>query len=542
MARHEILPWLILQLRLWWRGEHRRMTRHLRAEPAIVRAQIDEVVKQIEQTAPVNCAAALVVAYLFLDSGHAALFVCCAGLIASTLGGLVTLPRTRLGRVRYADINAEWRAVHVYAFVTGVVWSGIMGVPLLTAGEDARMYLFCTLVAAMCMGGLILTILPLAALAYTAMLGATLAFALWMQPIEVPAAMYFADALLILMLSRVFFDLTNLFVDQLQTTAELGRVEEQRRRTEREELERRAAERLAVEAERESARRQEQQRHREELLRLGEEFEASVVAVVSSLGEAVGKLQDSSATLHQIGREASTKASAASTRATSASEAVASVAAASEQMVAAVHQVSARVAEQVAASETARNSAEETRRALNELAASAGDIASVATLIQEIAANTNLLALNATIEAARAGDAGRGFAVVAQEVKTLATQTGSAIARIGATAAAIQDRVSGALAAVERAGAQVDAVTEGAAAIAEAVDQQRAASDHIGRNAAAAADDAQDVHTNITQLADRSRQTDTMTELMTGLATRLDDQSRSLTRASRAFLDRLRAA
>lgn len=542
MARRALLPWLMLKLRLWWRGEHRRMTRHLHVEPAIVRAQIDEVVKQIEQTAPINCAAALVVAYLFAGSGKAALFISCAGLVASTLAGLVVLPRTRLGRVRYADVSAEWRAVHIYALVTGLVWSGIMGVPLLTASEDARMYLFCTLVAAMCMGGLILTMLPLAALAYTGMLGATLALALWMQPVPVPLAMYFADALLVLMLSRVFFDLTNLFVGQLESAAELGQVEERRRRIEREELERRSAERSALESEREATRLQAQERHRADLLRLGQEFEASVVAVVHSLGEAVGKLQDSSATLHQIGRESSAKASAASDRATSASEAVASVAAASEQMVAAVDHVSARVAEQVAASETARASAEETRRALNELAASAGDIASVATLIQDIAANTNLLALNATIEAARAGEAGRGFAVVAQEVKTLATQTGSAIARIGSTAAAIQGRVAGALAAVERAGVQVDAVSEGAAAIAQAVTQQRAASDHIGRNAAAAADDAQDVHANIARLAERAHQTDTMTELMRGLADRLDDQSRSLTEASRAFLDRLRAA
>jgi methyl-accepting chemotaxis protein len=542
MARRELLPWLILNLRLWWRGEHRRMTRHLRAEPAIVRAQIDEVVKQIEQTAPVNCAAALVVAYLFAGSGHAALFISCVGLVASTLAGLVVLPRTRWGRITYPNVSSEWWAVHAYALVTGLVWSGIMGVPLLTAGEDARMYLFCTLVAAMCMGGLILTMLPLAALSYTIMLGATLALALWMQPVAVPTAMYFADALLILMLSRVFFDLTNLFVGQLESAAELGRVEEQRRRTEREDLERRASERLALQSEREAARAQEQERHRAELLRLGQEFEASVVAVVRSLGEAVGKLQDSSVTLHQIGREASAKASAASDRATSASEAVASVAAASEQMVAAVGHVSARVSQQVAASETARASAEETRRALGELAVSAEDIASVATLIQDIAANTNLLALNATIEAARAGEAGRGFAVVAQEVKTLANQTGSAIARIGDTVAAIQSRVAVALAAVERAGTQVDAVTEGAAAIAQAVTQQRAASDHIGRNASAAADDAQDVHANIAQLAARARQTDTMTELMAGLATRLDTQSRTLADASRAFLDRLRAA
>ncbi|WP_249055081.1 methyl-accepting chemotaxis protein [Sphingomonas insulae] len=56
-------------------------------------------------------------------------------------------------------------------------------------------------------------------------------------------------------------------------------------------------------------------------------------------------------------------------------------------------------------------------------------------LIQGIAAQTNLLALNASIEAARAGEVGRGFAVVANEVKTLASQTGTAAKDVAARVA-----------------------------------------------------------------------------------------------------------
>jgi methyl-accepting chemotaxis protein len=98
------------------------------------------------------------------------------------------------------------------------------------------------------------------------------------------------------------------------------------------------------------------------------------------------------------------------------------------------------------------------------------------------------------------------------------------------------------LSAVDRAAAQVDTVGERAEAIAEAVTQQRQASDHIGRNAGDAASDAEDVQANIARLADRVRETDTLTDGMRELADTLDGQSRALADASRDFLARLRAA
>jgi methyl-accepting chemotaxis protein/tetrahydromethanopterin S-methyltransferase subunit F len=543
MSARTYLTSLLLRTRLAVRTERRRVTRSFQVTPAIVDAQVREVAKQLRQAVPINILSAVMLAWIFIDVEHnVPLLASCAALFALTVSSLFYLPHMPFCRVRHHSPVQQRRVLHLYSFVTGLVWSVMMVVPLLTAGEGDRIYLFSIMVAAMCVGGLILAMLPLAGLLYSGTMGIAVAFAFAMQPIHIPAAVYFGTLVYVFMLARVFFDLANLFVGQLTSSEELRRAEQAERQRQRQELERRAAEQRALEAEREQARAAEQERHREELLRLGTQFEASVLAVVRSLGDAVGQLQDSSGTLHEIGREASAKAVTVSDRATSASHAVASVAAASEQMVAAVGHVSARVTEQVESSGTARRSAEETRLALNELAASADDIASVATLIQDIAANTNLLALNATIEAARAGDAGRGFAVVAQEVKSLATQTGTAIARIGAAAVAIRSRVAGALDAVERSSAQVDSVREGAAAIAEAVTQQRLASDHIGRNAAAAAEDAEDVHANIAQLADRARQTDNLTELMRSLASTLDGQSRTLTAAAGDFLTRLRAA
>ncbi len=63
------------------------------------------------------------------------------------------------------------------------------------------------------------------------------------------------------------------------------------------------------------------------------------------------------------------------------------------------------------------------------LAESMSGLRNVLRVIDNIAGQTNLLALNATIEAARAGEAGRGFSVVASEVKKLASDTKSTLAR-----------------------------------------------------------------------------------------------------------------
>lgn len=65
----------------------------------------------------------------------------------------------------------------------------------------------------------------------------------------------------------------------------------------------------------------------------------------------------------------------------------------------------------------------------------------LADAILQIISQTNLLALNAAIEASRAGEAGKGFAVVAEEIRTLAEDSKSTVAKIQSVARGVIESV-----------------------------------------------------------------------------------------------------
>jgi methyl-accepting chemotaxis protein len=158
------------------------------------------------------------------------------------------------------------------------------------------------------------------------------------------------------------------------------------------------------------------------------------------------------------------------------------VAAASQQLSASISEIGRQASESARGSTEAMRQAESVVAKVEELRHASTEIGNVVKLINTIAGQTNLLALNATIEAARAGEAGRGFAVVAGEVKALAEQTAKATSDIAHQVASIQAATNGAAEAIQEISGTIRGVNETAVAIATAVEQQGAATQEIARS------------------------------------------------------------
>lgn len=75
--------------------------------------------------------------------------------------------------------------------------------------------------------------------------------------------------------------------------------------------------------------------------------------------------------------------------------------------------------------ETASSNAKSIAELFAELRDKTSNIAGITGSIQDVSDRTGVLAINASIEAARAGAVGKGFRIIANEVRALATQTGS---------------------------------------------------------------------------------------------------------------------
>ena len=248
-----------------------------------------------------------------------------------------------------------------------------------------------------------------------------------------------------------------------------------------------------------------------------------IIGGVATLSSSSGELAAVSKQLTSSARDTSSRASTVAAAAEEMSANFHSVSAAMEQsssnvqMVAtAAEQMTATVSEIAQSTDKARaiaaSAVQQSQLATEKMGAlgeSATKIGRVTQMINEISEQTNLLALNATIEAARAGDAGKGFAVVANEIKELARQTAAATGDIREQIEGMQTTTATTVTDIESISRIIAEISEVITGIATAVEEQSVTSNDIAGNISQASMGITEVNQNVAQassvVADISR-------------------------------------
>jgi len=277
------------------------------------------------------------------------------------------------------------------------------------------------------------------------------------------------------------------------------------------------------------------------MLKLAEDFEASVMDVVKGVAASSTEMQSTAKSMSSIAQATSTQATAVAAASTEASTNVETVASAAEELSASTGEIGARVTEAARIAQKAADESKRTNAIVGKLAISAGKIGEVVKLINDIASQTNLLALNATIEAARAGEAGKGFAVVASEVKILANQTAKATEEIGAQISSVQAETTSAVDAIKLISEVIDQVRDISANIAAAVEEQGAATREIARNVQQASQGTHEVSANIVAVTEAATQTGTAADQVLATAGELSHNAETLRQEVENFLANVRA-
>ncbi|MFN3807464.1 methyl-accepting chemotaxis protein [Asticcacaulis sp.] len=281
---------------------------------------------------------------------------------------------------------------------------------------------------------------------------------------------------------------------------------------------------------------------RRAMLKLADDFEASVGQVVAMVSAAATEMQASASQLTATAQETAAQSIAVSSAAEEAGTNVTSVASAAEEMGASVGEIGRQVASSAETSRAAVSQADAAGEVVNELSEVANSINGIVDLIAGLAGQTNLLALNATIESARAGEAGKGFAVVASEVKALAGQTAKATTDISERISQIQESTSKAATAFRTITSTIQNIDTTNAMISAAVEQQSAATREIIQAVNQASLGTQEVTINITGVARASEQTGDAAAQVLSSSGELAQQAERLRHEMDHFLATVRAA
>ena len=297
--------------------------------------------------------------------------------------------------------------------------------------------------------------------------------------------------------------------------------------------------RMQTEQAEQKARAEEQQR--QEMLKLADGFETSVMGVVDDVSNSAAQMETAAQSMSSTAKRTSEQSSNVAAASQQASANVQAVAGATEELATSVQEIARQVIDSSRISTDAVNEADKVGQQMQALAQASQHIGEVVNLINDIADQTNLLALNATIEAARAGDAGKGFAVVASEVKNLANQTAGATGEISGQVGSIQGAIDDAVKAIEGVAGTIREINEIASAISAAVEQQGAATDEISANVQEAAKGTQQVDENITQVSQGASETGSAAGQVLSATQELGKQSISLKAEVEKFLTEVRA-
>jgi len=278
------------------------------------------------------------------------------------------------------------------------------------------------------------------------------------------------------------------------------------------------------------------------LLKMADEFEASVKTVVDMVASAAVEMESTASMMASAAEETSRQATLVAAASDQAASNVNMVAGATEELSASVREIGQQAASSASIANQASEQARHTVIVVAELEKAAKEIGQVVYMIRDIAEQSKLLALNATIEAERAGQAGRGFAVVASEVKNLADQTAQATGEIAQKIDQIQRSTGAAVSAIDGVGEAIQRVDHVSAAIAGAVEQQRAATAEIAGNVHEAAQGTIEVTSNIGGVTKAAADTGSAAMIVQSSASSLARNADELKAQVARFLATVRAA